>query len=348
MIRSFFLLNITAILSIFVKKVPDLTKQYKKVFSLILKIGIVAIAFWFIYHKLVANNDLGNFKRLVKSFSDLEIIMVLGAVFFLMLVNWGLEAVKWKRLIFFVENISIWKAIESVFCGLTWAIFTPNRIGEYGGRVFFLSPKRRIMGIVAMAVGNIGQLALTNFFGAIAVCFFVYRFANLEPLLLLAIYVIAGAFCFFFLIFFFNVNWLNGALLAMRFTRKYKKFYTVLGRYKKSELFKILLFCMARYVVFVTQYFIMFNWLLPQVHTFDVLMFVGILFFVQSALPSLDLFDIGIRSATGLFFFKYVTRQHTAVVACIAGIWLINIIIPAILGSYFVFKLNFFGSYKNN
>lgn len=325
-----------------------MTKQYKKAFSLILKIGIVAIAFWFICRKIVTNNDLGNFKRQIKNFSDLEIIMVLGAVFFLMLVNWGLEAVKWKRLIKSVENISLWKAIESVFCGLTWAIFTPNRIGEYGGRVFFLAPKRRVMGIAAMAVDNIGQLTLTNFFGAIAICFFVYRFANPEPSLLLAIYVIAGAFSFFFLIFFFNVKWLYGALLAMRFTRKYKKFYAVLGRYRKSELFKILLFCIARYVVFVTQYFIMFNWLIPQIQTIDVLMFVSILFFVQSALPSLDLFDIGIRSAAGLFFFKYVTRQHMAVVACIAGIWLINIIIPAILGAYFVFKLNFFGSYKNN
>lgn len=265
-----------------------------------------------------------------------------------MLVNWGLEAVKWKQLIERVEQISLWRAIESVFCGLTWAVFTPNRLGEYGGRVFFLSPKRRIIGIVAMTVGNIGQLVLTNVFGAITVCIFVHRFIPLEPIFQAAICGLAFVFALFFIIFYFNIKWLNGLLLSMKFTRKYEKFYSVLARYEKKELLKILLFCLARYAVFTTQYLIMFLWLIPDLKTTDILMLVPILFFVQSTLPSLDLLDIGIRSVTALFFFKYITNQNTAVVACIASIWLINIIIPAILGSYFVFKLNFFGNTRRD
>jgi hypothetical protein len=98
--------------------------------------------------------------------------------------------------------------------------------------------------------------------------------------------------------------------------------------------------------VFSTQYFIMFYWLIPNLHYGDIVMMVCILFFIQSNLPSLDLFDIGVRSVTALFFFNYVTDHNASVVACTASIWLINIIIPAILGTYFVFKLNFFGSLK--
>ncbi len=281
---------------------------------------------------------------MMQSIPQAEIIAVLSFVFLLMLVNWGLEAVKWKRLVASIENLSLWRAIESVFCGLTWAIFTPNRLGEYGGRVFFLSPKRRIIGVIAMAVGNIGQLVLTNVFGSIAVCLFVYRFKLLTPELFLALCAFAIVFSLFFLILFFNIKWLNGILLSIRWTRKYQRFYKVLARYKKIELSKILLFCLARYAVFSTQYFVMFYWLIPELYAIDIVMMVCILLFVQSALPSLDLFDIGIRSVTALFFFKYVTDQNSAVVACTASIWLINIIIPAILGSYFVFKLNFFGS----
>ena len=321
-----------------------MTPQYKKIFSISIKIAIVVFAFWFIYVKLIANNDLKKFISLLNAMPKSQIWTILSIVIALMLINWGLEAVKWKRLIKQVEPISIWLAIESVFCGLTWAVFTPNRLGEYGGRVFFLSPKRRIVGVVAMAVGNIGQLVLTNFFGAIAVCIFIYRFTPIDHRLFLAVCAIAIGFCLFFIVFFFNIKWLNGILLSMRFTRKYKKFYSILARYKKAELLKILLFCLARYLVFSTQYFIMFLWLIPELRFLDVMMLVSILFFVQSSLPSLDLLDIGIRSVTALFFFKYVTQQNTAVVACIASIWLINIIIPAILGSYFVFKLNFFGS----
>jgi hypothetical protein len=326
----------------------SITPRYKTIISNLIKIGVVVFAFYFIYAKLSANQDLKGFLELIHQIPSVEIIAVMSLVFLLMLVNWGLEAVKWKRLIAPVERISLWKAIESVFCGLTWAVFTPNRIGEYGGRVFFLSPKRRIIGAVAMAVGNIGQMVLTNIFGSIALCIFIYRFKPMDDLFFLFLCTIAFIFCSFLAIFYFNIKWLNGLLLSMRFTRKYKKFYTILARYKKAELLKILLYCLARYAVFSTQYFIMFFWLIPSLNFADVLMMVCILFFVQSNLPSLDLFDIGIRSVTALFFFEFITDQNAPVVACIASIWLINIIIPAILGSYFVFKLNFFGSLKRN
>lgn len=325
-----------------------LTTTSKKIFSYSIKTAIVLSAFWFIYYKLSTNKNLNEFRLLIANIGLWEIIAVMGTVVLLMFLNWGLEAVKWRRLIRKVEPIGLWKSVESVFCGLTLAVFTPNRIGEYGGRVFFLSPKRRIIGVVAMAVGNIGQMVLTNIFGGITACLFIYRFIDLDYQLFYIVVALSTMFCLFFLIFYFNIKWLNGLLLSMRFTRKYKKFYSILARYQKGELLNILLLCLARYVVFTSQYFIVFYWLIPGVFYLDILMMVCILFFVQSTLPSLDLFDIGVRSVTASYFFSYVTDQDVAVIACTASIWLINIIIPAFLGSYFVFKLKFFGSNKGN
>jgi len=325
-----------------------LTSQYKKILSYFIKTAIVVFAFWIIYHKLSDNENLSSFKKLLKQIPQSEIILVMTTVVLLMLLNWGLEALKWRRLISGVEKISIWRSIESVFCGLTWAVFTPNRIGEYGGRVFFLSPKRRIVGVVAMAVGNIGQMVLTNVFGAIALCIFIYKFVGIDYRLFYALVILSVMFCSFFIVFYFNIKWLNGILVSMRFTRKYKKFYGILARYQKRELLNILLFCLARYIVFSTQYFILFYWLIPELHYLNILMMVSILFFVQSTLPSLDLFDIGVRSVTASYFFGFITDQNIAVIACTAGIWLINIIIPAILGTYFVFKLNFFGNIQRS
>lgn len=325
-----------------------MTSGYKKVLSFGIKALIVVFAFWVIYQKLVANQNLKEFRLLIRDIPGPEIFTVLSLVFFLMFLNWGLEAAKWKRLIGRVERISFWKAVESVFCGLTWAVFTPNRIGEYGGRVFFLSPKRRVIGVVAMAVGNIGQMVLTNIFGAVSLCVFIYRFVEIDYRLFYALVVLSVMFCLFFIVFYFNIRWLNGILLSIRFTRKYKKFYRILSQYRKTELLYILLYCLARYAVFSSQYFILFYWLIPQIYYLDILMMVSILFFVQSTLPSLDLFDIGVRSVTASYFFSSVTSQDVAVIACTASIWLINIIIPAILGTYFVSKLNFFGSIQRS
>ena len=243
-----------------------------------------------------------------------------------------------------VERISVWRAIESVFCGLTLAVFTPSRIGEYGGRVFFLSPRRRIVGVVAMVVGNISQMGVTNVFGAIALMVFVYRFVEIDAWLW---YLLMGAcviFCLFFIIFYFHVRWIKWLLMSIRFTRKYEKFYSVIGRYSQAELWKILLISLSRYIIFSSQYFILLSWLIPALHFVDVCMMLCILFFVQSTLPSLNIFDIGVRALTATFFFGYITEQNVAVIASTACVWLVNIIIPAILGSYFVFKLNFFGN----
>ncbi|KLT65167.1 lysylphosphatidylglycerol synthase domain-containing protein [Pedobacter sp. BMA] len=325
-----------------------MTGKQKKILSILIKVTIVVFAFWFIYHKLIANKNLENFRSLLKDIPQPEIVSVIGLVVLLMFLNWFLEAGKWKHLMYNIEGISFYRAVESVFCGLTMAIFTPNRLGEYGGRVFFLSPKRRVVGIVAMSVGSIGQLVLTNVFGAIAACFFVYRFVPMDRVFFITVVFFAVVFSLFFLVFYFNIRWLNGLLLSFKFTRKYKKFYSILGRYRKGELFKIILFCFARYLVFSSQYFILFVWLIPGLNHGDIIMMTCLLFLVQSALPSLDLFDVGIRSVTAVELFKHITDQHLAVIACTASIWLINIIIPAILGSYFVFKLNFFGNLKTN
>ena len=115
-----------------------------------------------------------------------------------------------------------------------------------------------------------------------------------------------------------------------------------MGRYSFTELLRIMGFCLARFAVLSFQYYLVIHLLIPQIPLYDVLMMVFILFFIQSALPSLDLLDIGVRNLTGGTLFAYVTDQKIAVMAAITSIWLINLIIPAILGSVFVFKLRFF------
>lgn len=325
-----------------------MTPKHKKILANVIKIAIVVLAFGFIYKKVSHHNDLKAFVDLLAGISVTEKISVLAFVCLLMLVNWTIEAIKWRKIIASVQQLTLWQAIASVFCGLTLAVFTPNRIGEYGGRVFFLSPKRRIIGVVAMAVGSMAQLVLTNVLGIVTAYIFLVRFLQLGNFMTVASGVFCVLYVAFFIIFYFNIKWLNTVLCYFSFTRKYERFYGILARYNKKELLQILLLSIARYVVFTTQYVIMFMWLIPDLSFLDIILLVPILFFVQSALPSLDLLDIGIRSITALFFFKYVTAYSAPVVACIASIWLINIIFPAILGSYFVFKLKIFGNAKHS
>lgn len=264
-----------------------------------------------------------------------------------MFVNWLLEAAKWKFLIKKIQPISTWRAIESVFCGLTLAVFTPNRVGEYGGRVFFLSPRKRIIGIIAMGVGAVAQMVVTNILGAIALLWFIFYHTDANIWLFYGIAFLAVVFCIFFLLLYFNINILLKFLSTVQFLKKLKKFFTVLARYGTKELSTVFFYSLLRYIVFTSQYCLIITLLIPQIAFGSMVMMVLILFFIQSALPSLDLLDVGVRTMTATYFFSFITTNDIAIMASTALIWLINLIIPAILGSVFVFKLNFFGTSHN-
>lgn len=320
-----------------------LSAQTKKNLSILFKVTILALAFVFIYRRLSNNQNLTDFTSLAKALKPLHVWIVMVTVFALMLLNWFLESLKWKYLVQRVEKISTWKAIESVFCGLTWAVFTPNRIGEYGGRVLFLSPRKRILGAIAMAVGAAGQMVVTNVLGSIAILWFSGRFLNLNAVLFYALFFLVMVFSIFFLLFYFNIRWIDNLLSRINLFKPFKKFFSILARYKKRELWQVFVYCISRFMVFTTQYYLIIHLLIADIRAFDMVMMICILFFIQSALPSLDLLDIGVRATTATYFFSFITTQEVAVMASITCIWLVNLIIPAILGSVFVLKLNFFG-----
>ena len=324
-----------------------MNQKSKKYLSIVFKAAILILAFWFIYKKLSDNENISNFNSLAKALSPKSVYLVLVAVFLLMFLNWFLEALKWKFLVQRIEKISVWKAVESVFCGLTWAVFTPNRIGEYGGRVFFLSPRKRIIGAIAMGVGAIGQMVITNILGSLALLWFIGKFLHPNIVVYYALIFLVAIFCGFFLLFYFNIRWLYGLLSRIRFLKPFQKFFSILGRYNKKELWQVFLYCISRFAVFTTQYCLIIYLLVPEIALFDMVMMIFILFFIQSALPSLDLLDIGVRSMTATYFFGFITDQDIAIMAATACIWLVNLIIPAILGSVFVLKLNFFGNNHN-
>jgi uncharacterized membrane protein YbhN (UPF0104 family) len=317
--------------------------QSKKILNIVIKISVLLLAYWYIFKKLTDNQNISNFKLLLSSIALNNVLLVLFSVFILMLFNWFLESLKWKFLVKDIEKISTWKSVESVFCGLTWAVFTPNRIGEYGGRVLFLSPRRRIMGVVAMSVGSIGQLVVTNVLGSLALLWFFINFMDLNPILIFSLSILIVLFSSFMLLFYFNMQWLYGLLMKVNFLKRFKRFFIIFSKYKSEDISRILVYSISRYFIFTIQYFLVIHLLVPDIQLFEMGMILFIFYFIQSALPSLDLLDIGVRASVATYFFAFITNQEISIMAAITCVWLINLIIPAIFGSVFVLKINLFG-----
>ena len=319
----------------------------RKIISAFLKVAIFFLVFWYIYRLLTKDTALTDFKNLLSSISNQEVIASLGIVITLMMMNWLVEALKWQYICLEFQAISFIKAVESVFCGLAWAVFTPNRIGEYGGRVLFLSPKKRIFGVIGMGVGALSQMAITNIVGVWAFFWFACNYLNLQPSWLIGMFVIAFLYSAFFMILYFRIGLIHSLLLKIPFLKKYQRFFGLLLRYDQKKLKKIFLYSALRYVIFTSQYCLLMQVLISDLPFFEMVLMIFILFFVQSALPSLDLFDVGVRSLTASYFFGFLTDMNIAIMSIAACIWFVNLIIPAIIGSFFTFKIKFFDTDTN-
>jgi len=320
-----------------------LTARNKKWVSYLLKLGILILAAWFIYHRIIKSNDnLHKFRVLVSHISTGRVTFTLVFIIILMLANWVLEALKWRYLTRILARMTVWQAIESVFCGLTWAIFTPNRFGEYGGRVMYLPVRKRIHGIFAMAVGGFGQNAVTNVLGSMAIIWFVFSFLHVPAWFMAGSVLVNLGVVALMLIFYFNIKWLVKLLNKIRFLKKFHRFFDIMGKYDFAELLTIMWFCLARFFVFTFQYYLIIHLLIPEMPVWQLVLMMFVFFFVQSAVPSMDIVDVGVRSVTADTLFGYITNQHIAVVVAVSLIYVVNIIIPAILGSVFVLNVKFF------
>ncbi|WP_437920760.1 hypothetical protein [Sphingobacterium sp. LRF_L2] len=324
-----------------------MTKQHKKYLNLGIKLLIVGLATWFIYSKVSNQKNLLEFQHLINGVQPRIVRVVLAAVILLMLLNWGVEIIKWKFLSKKIEEISWWKALCSVFCGLTWAIFTPNRIGEYGGRVLLLKTENRASGAVAMGVGLFAQLVLTSFFGALSIAWFVSEFLPTPHTVEFGIWLLAIIYALIFLIFYFNVQWVDYLVRKFSFFERIRPFFSILEDFTSLELFKVLLLSLARFLIFTSQYILLMVIFIPEMPFTSMVFMIFILFFIQSAVPSLDIFDFSVRSFVASNLYSYITTQEIAVMAIVSCIWFVNLILPAIIGSLFVFNVNYVGSNKS-
>ena len=98
--------------------------------------------------------------QMFDSFSASSLLTFL-IVFALMWVNWGIEARKWQLAIRQLQTISFASAFKAVFTGTTIAFFTPNRIGEYMGRILYINEANRIQAISLTIVCSMAQLLVT-------------------------------------------------------------------------------------------------------------------------------------------------------------------------------------------
>lgn len=304
---------------------------------------------WAMYRQVKNQADLQRSWHLIRaSFTGSSLWMILLTVL-LMLLQWGIEARKWQLLASHIQPVSFGAACRSVLSGQALAFNTPNRLGEPVGRVVFLGEGNRLRGLALSLVGSGAQLILTFVVGVAALAFFraeLHAIPALAPgisrtlvdISLLCITMITVA----MLVAFYRLAWCIRWLEKWPVIARHSYLVSELEHFNPGELTRILILSALRYVLFVVQYMILLQLFEVKIGAADAAMMVCLLFLILTIIPTIAFAELGFRGSLGLQLFGMFSSNALGIIAATAGIWIINLLLPAVAGAVFLLGLRLF------
>jgi Lysylphosphatidylglycerol synthase TM region len=306
-----------------------------------LKAIIAAISIWIIFLKVHARQDFDQMQEiLVRALYNPGKLWLLAAVFALMFGNWLLETAKWKLLLQYISPSGWLRCFRSVMSGVTVSIFTPNRIGEFAGRVLHLDPGVRIRAAIASVIGSMNQLLITILAGATGLLAslnlyveddFIYRIIFLLTItgMIAAVY------------FYFKIPGLSRIAGKFKSLRKLNLYTSVFGKYTIFTLVKLSFLSASRYLVFTFQFVLMLYFFEITIPWQESVKAISVMYLVMAIVPSLALSELTIRGSVALFLFSSYTANSTGILATSSMIWLVNLVLPAFMGALAAFYFRF-------
>lgn len=297
----------------------------KKVLIYIIKLLIVLGAFYFIYDRLANDKSLDweKFGQLVEEKATFISVFILLLFSF---ANRFFEILKWQNLVKVIKKISLGESSKQVLGALTAGIFTPNGLGEYAGKALFFSKNETKKVIFLNLICNGIQMILSVVFGTIGL--FVLGYWKWS-------FAIIGLVIFLILFSFF--------------TKKIKiKGYSIekliqkINEIPKAIHNKNIGLAICRYLVFSHQYYFLFVLFGVDLPYTTLISSIAAVYFLASSLPSFQFLDFAVKGSVAIFFFGKLGVSDWIVVFISTLMWFLNVVLPVVIGSYFVltFKPN--------
>ena len=223
---------------------------------------MLVLTFWFIYDRIFSTQNLDEITAYFESHLVIgpNLWLLLLAIS-LMIANWGLETYKWRYLILKIEKITFFNAFKAVLSGVTVSVFTPNRIGEYAGRVVYINKGDRIKAALITVISSLSQLLITLLVGAFCLLFYFESYQS-EIIGSLSIYIGIQLYVVFFVLAvltFINTSFLSILLSRIKFLAvRFQKYIEVFSYFSQGDLLKVLCISFLRFLVFSGQYFLLF------------------------------------------------------------------------------------------
>lgn len=315
-----------------------------------LSIGVKAIVFlvlgWILYVQLVVEHDYADLKaQFVDAFSTKGAWILLVGAIVLMPLNWILESFKWKTLVNNFQYFSLGSGLKSVLSGVSMAIMTPGRIGEYGGRLVGIDPQNRPKAILANLISSLSQNIINIGVGLCMALLFMNRFMDIQQGVFLSLFFISVLIVCALLLAYIRIDLIGGLLAYLpdyKWVTKIQESVNSFSQLDNKSLFYILFISMVRYAVYLSQYVMLIFFFGVTDQLVPAILGVGTIFFLQSNLPLPPALSVLARGEMAIFLWSVFTGNVLGIIAATFSLWIINLVVPAIVGAFVISQAKIF------
>jgi len=309
--------------------VISISHKSKQYLLAALKVFILLLTFGYIYSKLTNSGPLllgDYFDSLARKDG-----IILYTILFLLLAatNWIFEILKWKTIVSTLKGISFKTAMRQSLASLTVSLWTPNRIGDYGAKALFYKVEKRKQILLLNFFSNGIQMGITCVFGIIGLIYSIRQFSisfNIYKVLLFLLFVILLG----FLGYYFKERQLLLKGLSIEKVLKYFK------RLPMSVKARMILYSLIRYLVFCTMFYLLLIFFGVSMSIFEGFLIIFTMYLLVSIVPSIFIFDVVVRGGVAVWLFSMAGIAEIPVLSAVLTMWLLNFVIPALWGSFYV------------
>jgi len=301
-----------------------------------------------IYNQVKHQPDLKTSWIKIKQSLQSTEIWDLAIVIFLMIINWSIEALKWKISIQKVQPVSFSRSFSAILSGVSFSVSTPNRIGEYLGRILYIEEGNRLRVISLTIVSSISQLIITLFAGSIGLFFIRKNIETgntmqgldsfwlqvLQYGVIIVLLILTGIY--------FRLSLLINLVDKLRNNNRYSWLVGSLKDIDATLLLKLLSLSAIRYIVFVVQYFLLFRLFEVNAGWWECFWAVSVIFLVLAIIPTFAIAELGLRGNVSLKLIGLFSTNSLGISLTTATIWIINLVLPAIAGSLLILSVKIF------
>lgn len=311
------------------------TKVKNRKFSLKALINVVigAALLFVLYFQFLAEQKLEMLKSSFPDYSIEVLSMIVILMLLLVLLNWSIEALKWKWIVEPVVFVPYLRALQSTFMGNAVGIFTPNRVGEIVGRLFLIPSYHRKRGGIMTFYGSLAT-TIGSVFASSAGLLLIKRniFISNESFLLLSLGLI---FTIGYLIF---PSW-QGLFRKLGWIRKYLDYFSTLRLVNTRMALLQVFLATLRFTVFILQYVFVLKVLGLNISLIDAFAAVSLIYLLQTLVPVPVMIELGLRGNIALIIFAQFGEFMPSLIVLAAYLmWVFNMFLTSLIGYLLILR----------